>query len=88
MTSTTPTLGPDVSQAIIEQLRANRSIGNATPMLGMQPLEQHQLEQLRSKVELIVREWMAICFTSVTQQDPRRALAHIVQSVCIIILFS
>uniref|UniRef100_A0A914CS85 CCR4-NOT transcription complex subunit 1 n=1 Tax=Acrobeloides nanus TaxID=290746 RepID=A0A914CS85_9BILA len=81
MTSTTPTLGPDVSQAIIEQLRANRSIGNATPMLGMQPLEQHQLEQLRSKVELIVREWMAICFTSVTQQDPRRALAHIVQSM-------
>lgn len=75
----TPTL-PEVNQALIEHMRrnyANNVAESMPPPLELGPA----VETLKGRVEHIVREWMAICWSSLPQQDPKKALSHIIQMV-------
>jgi hypothetical protein len=53
--------------------------------MGMEtPMDRRLLGQdadMQQKVELILREWINICYTPITLRDPQQALAMILRMV-------
>lgn len=48
---------------------------------GMDDADSRFVQELQSKAEFILREWIQMCYSSITVREPQQVLAQIVHIV-------